>query len=73
MHKLAHQELLLGSMKYVSHWDIVTCILRYIKDAMRQRLLCEEKGNTKITYYSYARSGAEMEYRAMATTTCELT
>ena len=34
-----------------SHWDVVICILRYIKNALRQGLLYEDKGSTKITYY----------------------
>lgn len=35
-----------------SHWEAVTRILQYIKDAPGRGLLYEDKGNTKITYYS---------------------
>jgi len=36
---------------YTDHWNVVTQILRYIKKALGQGLLYEDKGNTHVTGY----------------------
>ena len=37
-----------------SHWDVVVCIIRYIKGTPGQRVLYENRGHTQVVSYSNA-------------------
>jgi len=36
---------------HLDHWNVVMCILRYVKRAPEQGLLYEDKGNTQLLGY----------------------
>jgi len=56
----------------IDHWNVVICILRYLKKVLGQGLLYEDKVNTQIVDYCDANLASSYMDRCSATRYCVL-